>query len=388
MYRWAARALLSLILIVSPLPGLVAASSPVLFIADVTIEEDEIPSLEVDLAYVFSQVTIQAVKERYLYPITTFEDADIILEPVIESIEHSYDSSNRLEVIRMDIRWDVSGTLGSGSISFPCLGTGGTADAALLGCLKLYETSVGYEISRFITGDGFLLVSSLFNGYITAALSGEEGYERGDTFLILDPSGGRELGALTISDLYETEEGLPKAAEFSINYTNVPIQAGLALFPKEGDAGLSLRLGVLQSLGYTGLSGKVIIRRPQGLMQYAAGVDVGFSWTDSPFGLPWPIEASGFHLGITQGFLARFETGSNLFFDIGADLGLGVYLDSSGTDSDWTCGGSYHAGIGRYGSSDHEFGLDIGYEQVFGLSGGTTLLKSTPYLSPHVTFRL
>ncbi len=369
------------------------------FISDVEIEQDEIPSFDIDLAYAFNEITAEAIHDLYLFRRTEDLSADITIHPHIESIIYTHDTTNAVEVLELFIRWDVAGEFGIGSLSFRVLGAAGTVNGALLSSLDMYQRAIGYEIVSQLSEQDILMVSSTFNGYVTGIIPETAVASVGDEFFISDPSNSDELALLTLSSLRDPLEGEKLSGEYYINYSEVPIQPGISLIKNNENQKISVKISEIQTLSFTGLSGKVFFRRPTGAIQYSAGIDMGYSWNDSALSLSWPVEAKGFHLGLNQGFLVRFDQGLRLqkdssrsryalFLDIGADLGLGYFTDTSGSDTDWIYYGSYHAGLGWYSSSAVEYGVDLGYQLTYGFSDGSTPLRSTPYVSPHVTFRL
>ncbi len=372
---------------------------PTLYISDVTIEEEELPSFDIDLSFAFNEMNLKAIEELYRFRVVAGPSADISIFPNIEKISYSHDSVNEVEVLELLIRWDVTGKYGNGTLSFDILGAAGTINGALLSGLELYRESIGYEVVSQLSGGDSFMVDSTFNDYVTGIIPESATASIGDEFLIYDPMSTKELALLTLASLREPEEGERLSGEYYINYSDVSIQPGIPLFQQSDNKNISIKLSEIQTLGLTGLSSKVYFRGATGALQYSAGVDLGYCWNDSVLSLTWPIEAKGFHFGINQGFLVRFDQGLKLqeassrtryamFLDIGADLGLGYYVDTSGGASDWIYYGSYHAGLGWYSSSTTEFGVDLGYQLTYGFSDGSIPLRSTPYISPHVTFRL
>ena len=157
--------------------------------------------------------------------------------------------------------------------------------------------------------------------------------------------------------------------------------------------------GFLVVFCWSGVSFRMVLRRPNMGLRYAAGLNVSYCWDVVPVSLSWITETAGVSVELTQGFSARIEpgiryneshpvTGSRVWMDMGADLGVGFQIDPSDVRSGWFYGGKYHVGVGWYMSSLYEFGIDAGYACRYLFSSSTTTLWSTPFVSPYVTFRL
>lgn len=381
--------------------------------------ETEGLSLDERLRQLLTDATISACRALYLFPIVDGRqdpshdvDSDIVLTPVVESVSREFDSGKGREIITADIRWDIDGIPGSDTVHIRVMGMDTRRDLALQMVVDQYRMQIGYVLDSLIDSPSIIQISSTFNDYLTTTVASDSGISVGDEFHIVDVE-SEEVGLLTVSRVGEvlTEEDPAGAAvgdtavptgrsvEFMVNYAGVPLRPGIRLQPLDGKRGISLSVGEIQTVSSSGVSFRMVFRRPNMGLQYAAGLNVSYCWDVVPVSLSWIKEAAGVSVELTQGFSARIEpgiryneshpvTGSRIWMDVGADLGAGFWIDPSDVRSGWFYGGEYHVGLGWYVDSLHEVGIEAGYACRYLFGSSTTALWSTPFVSPHVTFRL
>ncbi len=351
-------------------------------------------------------VTASAARSLYIYTVnddtlSTAEASDITITPMLKKASLVYYSTSGTNVISLHIEWLVSGAYGNHIFQFSAIGADERVDIAVTKALSYYEEEIGYKMISDITLPSILMISGTFNGYVTMRYAESDTLCMGDKLIVQDPETNTELALLTVvrTKKIMDKSSVGGSAELLVNYAAVPLHAGVGL-QKLADAHQGrFSLQELQTLSSSGLSLRYRIGRDDRTLHYTFGLDVSYCWGSPPLGQAVFLDTMGTSILLTQGFIARVEPGrrysatrsfssSRIWFETGADLGIGYYIDPIDDSTGWIYTGSYHAGVGWYVDRDHEFGLRAGYTIGYPLGSDGSYQRSALFVSPYVTFRL
>jgi hypothetical protein len=338
-------------------------------------------------------VTVQALRRLYLYQVTTDEQQPWTLRiiPELKAAQSSYDRKDGSQSVTLEIIWEVSGVLGTHRMGFTSIGVSDRLDHAITRAMERYAIDIGYTVASVLEQLPVQMISTTFNGYLSVRCNDAAQLQRGETLTVIDPDSGDELAMLTV-----VQQGEGEYAELLTNYSDVPLYVGTAVHPAGQKPRRALGLQLQQSLSSSTLSIRHTSGSSADRFRYHTGLDLSIGW--KTISSPTYIDTSGVSMEITQGFSSRFEPGGRydrdrpwsaaaLWFETGADLGLGLLLSPSRPLEDSLLySASFHGAVGWYLDSRWELALHAGYRMTYRTVSAEPL-RSLFFAAPAVTFR-
>ncbi|MDA3833416.1 MAG: hypothetical protein PF495_08465, partial [Spirochaetales bacterium] len=207
----------------------------------------------------------------------------LIVEPLVKSVARSVNEMTGYHELLITVELILSQGGVSESFSITALGFDQRSDLASQAAADEYARQLGYLIAEETSPETAVQIESLYNGYITGRIPEKTEISSGDEFLILSED-IHELGLLTIVRVfpYAEDDMELHAAEYMVNYSEVPLQAGMELHRKPEYHKIPLTIYFRQSLGSSGIGIFSSYSCFPVRLRFSAGISGGYSWGSAP----------------------------------------------------------------------------------------------------------
>ncbi|MGM0431541.1 MAG: hypothetical protein ACQEQU_02380 [Spirochaetota bacterium] len=313
--------------------------------------------------------------------------------PVVTELSQRVSESSGTYIIEATIALEVR--LGDETETFEIkvIGFGEHKEEARNRATEQYVRQIGYLFAEEIQPETAVQIESFFNGYVTGGLPSESQVRPGDEYIVYK-NGVEESALLRVAHLLPESEESPPAAQFALQYAEVPLSVGAVLHPRSAQRSIPISYYLRQGLGSFEIGVDITASKPEERFGLIGGISTGYAWGGFNEFSRVTEELPRAWISLSAGGVYTYKPGafrvegpgvlrSPYWFQAASTLEFGTYFERQR----FFVGSSWSFRVGRYQSSNLEVGIAVGLSQRWLLQSSGSRIRSAVYIGPFVTFR-